>query len=416
MPSLTTYVPGSIMKKSLILFDLDDTLLSNQMSTFLPAYLKALSKALIEYISPDRMVSTLLAATQTLVEKTTPLKTLEETFDQCFYPGIDIPKADLQPIIDQFYIEDFPKLRNLTQPRPEAIRMIETALEMGCDIAIATNPLFPKTATRQRLSWANLDHHRYPFVLVSTYESFHFCKPHPAYYAEILAQLGWQHSHVVMIGNEWEDDISPAETLGIPAYWLTDENQSGTRMRLSASSCGSLTNAVGWIQSRLADPGDPPSYQPIPAIMAVLRSTPAALETLLKRIDTHLWSEIPINNKYSISEAVQSLSHIDQETSLTLQNIPIQSAQPEAPLSVNRQNTERYDHPFEEDNPLSSFFESRLEVLHQLEQLSSDQWRDKIRHPIFGEDTLQKITEYIAATDRTVLQDIYLVLNSDILT
>jgi FMN phosphatase YigB (HAD superfamily) len=93
--------------------------------------------------------------------------------------------------------------------------MVDTAFEQGWQVVIATNPLFPRRAIEQRLSWAGLPLDRYPFQLIASYESFHFTKPHPAYFAEVLANLGWPTHTVAMVGNSLADDLIPAAELGI---------------------------------------------------------------------------------------------------------------------------------------------------------------------------------------------------------
>ena len=55
---------------------------------------------------------------------------------------------------------------------------------------VATNPIFPRKAILHRLSWAGLAPEQVPFALITDYERFHFAKPNPAFFAEILAQLG----------------------------------------------------------------------------------------------------------------------------------------------------------------------------------------------------------------------------------
>ena len=82
-------------------------------------------------------------------------------------------------------------------------------------------PLFPKTATLQRLSWAGFLLQEYPFELVSTYEDFHFAKPQPAYFMEVMARIGWpEDGIVVVVGDNLERDILPAIKLGLPAFWV----------------------------------------------------------------------------------------------------------------------------------------------------------------------------------------------------
>ena len=80
-----------------LLLDLDDTLLSNDIDTFLPAYLKALGKHLIDYVAPDKMVQNLLAATQVMLSNNSATLSLEHSFDQAFYPAIGRTKAGTAP-------------------------------------------------------------------------------------------------------------------------------------------------------------------------------------------------------------------------------------------------------------------------------------------------------------------------------
>ena len=79
--------------------------------------------------------------------------------------------------------------------------LIETAFEKGYRVAIATNPIFPQVATYERLRWAGVAPEKYPLEIISTYENFHFGKPHLAYYLELIAQIGWPDGGFVMVGD-----------------------------------------------------------------------------------------------------------------------------------------------------------------------------------------------------------------------
>ena len=83
----------------------------------------------------------------------------------------------------------------------------------------ATNPLFPKVATMNRLRWAGFDPE--DFALFTTYEHYHYCKPNPAYYTEVLASLGKQPQNCIMAGNDNLEDMA-AQQLGIKGYLITD--------------------------------------------------------------------------------------------------------------------------------------------------------------------------------------------------
>jgi FMN phosphatase YigB (HAD superfamily) len=62
--------------------------------------------------------------------------------------------------------------------------------------------------------------------MIPSYETFHFAKPNPAYFAEFLAQLGWPKTPIVMVGNDVESDIGAARQLGLPVFWMASNGAS----------------------------------------------------------------------------------------------------------------------------------------------------------------------------------------------
>jgi len=100
-----------------LLIDLDDTLLDNNIDSFLPAYLQALSRELAPLAEPKRLIDTLIAATGKMVKNTRPDCTLKEVFDEAFYPALGLELTAIQGSIDRFYAEVFPTLKKLTRPR-----------------------------------------------------------------------------------------------------------------------------------------------------------------------------------------------------------------------------------------------------------------------------------------------------------
>jgi len=215
-----------------LLIDLDDTLLVNNMDTFAPGYYALLSSTLAEFCPPDRLLPALMAGTRAMILNQDPSKTLEDAFDEIFYPQIGINKPDIAPHILGFYQNQFNSLQDLTKPIPEAKTFIDKAVEKGYQLIIATNPLFPRIAIDQRLKWAGFPVDDYPFRLVTSYEYFHFCKPNPKYYQEIMSMLSLNPVDCIMIGNDLEADIKPAIQAGINAFYIaestsTNEYQTG---------------------------------------------------------------------------------------------------------------------------------------------------------------------------------------------
>jgi HAD superfamily hydrolase (TIGR01549 family) len=209
-----------------ILFDLDDTLIGNSMETFVPAYFQALTRYMAKLIPPERLVSELLRCTRAMEANDGTGPTNEERFAAAFFPALGHDPEELKPVFERFYAEEFQKLRGLTRTLPEARPLVEWAFERGLQVAIATNPLFPRSPIEQRLAWAGVPVTEFDYALVTSYENMHATKAHPAYYREILARLGRQPGECLMVGDDWKRDIAPAGSVGIPGYWITTSSDT----------------------------------------------------------------------------------------------------------------------------------------------------------------------------------------------
>ncbi len=204
-----------------LLLDLDDTLLGNSMTVFVPAYFQALTRFARHEVDPDRLIEELIRATTSMEANDGTGASNEEVFAAAFYPAVGRERADLQPLFERFYEEAFPALRRLTRPRPEARPLVEWAFAAGLQVVIATNPLFPLSAIEQRLDWAGVPASDFPFALVTSYEVMHATKARPAYYREIVAHLGVPAGACLMAGDTWEWDIVNSTEAGLGAFWVT---------------------------------------------------------------------------------------------------------------------------------------------------------------------------------------------------
>src|SRR3990170_2159394 len=162
-----------------LLADLDDTLLANDTSRFLPVYFHRLSLSFPGQAAPQEVLQHLRRATKRMMENRDPRRTLKEVFDAIFYPALGLDARALQPQVKAFYRDVFPELRSLTAPLPGAAELVRAARELGLSVVIATNPMLPQAAVEHRLEWAGLPHSVHRFGLLTTYESFHFAKPDP---------------------------------------------------------------------------------------------------------------------------------------------------------------------------------------------------------------------------------------------
>ena len=296
-----------------LLFDLDDTLVGNRMDDFLPSYLKALARHLSTYTSPDKMVPQLLAATGIMEKNDRPDCTLEEVFNAGFYPALGLHQEDLREVLAEFYEEVFPTLKSVTELRPEAKTVIEAAFAEGYQIAIATNPLFPRKAVEQRLAWAGLPVDRYQFQLLTSYEKFHFAKPNPTYYAEILAQLGWPEGPIIMVGDDPIRDIAPARQLGIATFQISSTTPEVQGK--AAYGSGSLLDLLQWLKTTSPEQLLP-DYKTPQATLITLRSTPAVFDTWYDTLPAQRWNQQSQPPAWSPVEIVCHLRDVDIEVNL----------------------------------------------------------------------------------------------------
>ena len=203
-----------------VLFDLDGTLLPMDQEEFVNAYMGLLAESLAPYgYEPKHLVAAVWAGTQAMVENDGS-RTNEEVFWADFCELFGPEAGQDEPLFAEFYAGDFAHTRTVCGFAPEAAEVVALLKEKGLTVALATNPLSPDIATRQRIRWAGLEHR--DFDLVTTYENSCHCKPNPDYYREVLEKLGKRPETCLMVGNDVGEDMLPARALGMEVFLLTD--------------------------------------------------------------------------------------------------------------------------------------------------------------------------------------------------
>ena len=74
-----------------------------------------------------------------------PGRTNRAVFNERFHEltGVDLDLEEYALPFERFYAEVFPTLRKTIGPRDGAREVVQTALDLGLKVAIATNPIFP---------------------------------------------------------------------------------------------------------------------------------------------------------------------------------------------------------------------------------------------------------------------------------
>lgn len=201
-----------------ILFDLDGTLLPMDQDVFIQAYMGGLAAKMATYgYDPKLLVKSIWNGTGAMVKNDGSRRNDHVFWDTfCAIYGRDA-RVD-EPIFQEFYQNEFQKVRTVCGFDPMAAQAIREIKELGYTVALATNPLFPAIATQSRARWAGLEPE--DFALITTYENSFHCKPNPDYYRDILDTLGVTAEQCLMVGNDVSEDMI-AETLGMQVFLLT---------------------------------------------------------------------------------------------------------------------------------------------------------------------------------------------------
>lgn len=237
-----------MMMRKTILFDLDGTLLPLDTDRFVYLYFKELASHLGHLIPPARLAEQIMASTMVMIQNTDPARTNAEVFAADFFPKIGIAEEELMPSFEAFYRERFPALRSACNGLPGlAPTVVNRAVELGYEIVLATNPLFPRVAIEERMRWIGVE--AAPWRLITTYEEMHAAKPQPAYYSEVLDKIGQDASACLMVGNDVDED-GAAAVVGIPVYFVTDFLINRSGRALPPDSSGSLADFLLYLESR----------------------------------------------------------------------------------------------------------------------------------------------------------------------
>lgn len=202
-----------------ILFDLDGTLLPMDQNAFVQSYFGLLAQKLAPRgYEPKKLIDGIWAGTAAMVKNdgsSSNETVFWKQFEGLFGPQV---REDM-PLFEEFYRNEFAGAKSACGYQPQAAEVIALVKEKGLRVVLATNPIFPAVATQNRIRWAGLQPE--DFELYTTYENSRHCKPNPAYYTDILEEIGLRPEECLMVGNDVTEDMV-AKTLGMQVFLLTD--------------------------------------------------------------------------------------------------------------------------------------------------------------------------------------------------
>ena len=202
-----------------VFFDLDGTLLPMDQEEFIKAYFASLAKKLVPLgYDKDRLITAIWNGTKAMM-KNDGSRTNEQAFWQTFSGIFGEQVYNDMPLFEDYYKNEFSFVKDFCGICPKAPDVIKAVKDKGLMAVLATNPLFPKIATHNRILWAGLSPD--DFELFTTYEDYSFCKPSLEYYKQIMKKLALKGEECVMVGNDVGEDMIAAK-LGMKTFLLTD--------------------------------------------------------------------------------------------------------------------------------------------------------------------------------------------------
>lgn len=217
--------------KKAIFFDLDGTLLPMNLKEFLSRYLPLITAEAAHLAQPGLVGRWIMQGTQAMTLLEGGDKTCEDIFWKEFCSISGGERRQYEPVFTSFYEGGFDALGALCPRELRTAQIVSAAREKGLRCALATMPVFPRIATHKRLGWAGLRPE--DFEVITTYEICHAAKPSTGYYREILDWMGLEPAECIMVGNDVGDDMIPALTLGMDAFYVDawPENRTGAPER-----------------------------------------------------------------------------------------------------------------------------------------------------------------------------------------
>ena len=235
-----------------ILFDLDGTLLPMDQDEFVKFYMPLLAKSYIEagvQVDPKEFIGAVWKGYEAMV-KNDGSRTNREAFWSYTEELMPISPEESEKLALRFYDGDFNQAARATAPSPFSDQIVKTARRRGLHTYLATNPVFPRCATMNRIRWAGVDAE--DFELITTYEDQRYCKPNVEYFRTILEELKLDPAECLMVGNDVEEDLAIRE-LGVKTYLVTDTMENKKDLPIHTDYMGSLEDLLEFIRTMPLD-------------------------------------------------------------------------------------------------------------------------------------------------------------------
>ena len=225
----------------------------------------------------------------------------------------------------------------------------------------------------------------------------------------MLGQLGWPDGPVLMVGNDVQRDLISANKLGLKTYFIDGEAGSSPGFEAGRGRLGDLRP---WLES-IDLVNLTPSYTSREAILGIMLSTPAVLQSLSLSLSEKDWRHEPTHNDWAMNEIVCHLGDTEREIHTLQMNLMLE--RPDA--FIPRPDTSVWASEREYLNidgvaALAEFASARLANLNTLLKLNETTWSRKARHAIFGPTNFLEVLGFMANHDQMHIQQAWKTLRN----
>lgn len=203
-----------------IFFDLDATLVPYVQAELTEAYFGDLHTfAAAQFDSQaDRFDEAAMQGFRAMKQNDGSMSNIQR-FRQVFYQVWPDCPVDVEAFYEAFYNGPFEAVRRVVRPRGKEKALLRGLREKGYRLVCATNPVFPLSANRRRMSWAGIEPADFDYV--TNYDNCRYCKPTPGYFQDAAAAVGAAPELCLMVGNDTTDDLGAIDA-GLQVILITD--------------------------------------------------------------------------------------------------------------------------------------------------------------------------------------------------
>jgi FMN phosphatase YigB (HAD superfamily) len=382
-----------------VLLDLDDTLLNLDTDQFTRKYIAALGGFILSQypgVSSGQFGMAIREGAYQTIRNLDPLVLNDVSMVNAFGQSVGLDFDETTRFFTEFYRTHYDDLLSGLLPMEGAATLVEELTIRELQVVIATNPMFPAEATHRRLRKAGFEPDQ--FRCVTHIENSHFAKPTQHYYEEILARIGIEAEDAIMVGDNPENDMRPAQQSGLATYWIDLERPLPEGLSPDAyGSLPALTARIqaGWLDTLAPRPRTPQQVSPR------MLGNIAALESLTRELDERWWNVRPFAGEWTALEVMAHLADVEAPIHrATLQRIAHEENPfiPPSPTPPPAGTWPLAGHSGRE--LFMRFHHERQQTLAWLESLPVEAWERPGRHSLFGPTTLSEMAHFTARHDR----------------